>query len=98
MLARQAWLARVGSKGKEPPHALLNEAARLSESLEKQTLSLAKYSAVILALQGLISLESGQWEQALERGQKGQQVIQQFRKLAGDAKVIGGKKLLLSLS
>lgn len=86
MLARQAWLARE-SGGKEPPHELLNEATRLIETLEKRTFALAKYSAVILAIQGLISLEAGRWEQALERGQRGQQVIQQYRSVAGEAKV-----------
>lgn len=63
-------------KGEAPPHEPLNEAAELCAQLEPALE--AKYSALVFALQGTISLEAGRFEEAQERAQKGLTVVRKW--------------------
>ncbi len=87
MLARRAWLVRQ-IKGGAPPHELLNEAAQLSSSLEAKSVGQAKHSAVILAMQGLLSLEAGRADEALEQAAKGQKIVEQYRSMTGESRAL----------
>jgi tetratricopeptide (TPR) repeat protein len=89
LLARRAWLLRQG-KG-TPPHEVLNEAAELSNTLAARSAGQARHSAAILAMQGLLSLEAGLWEEALERAAKGQAVVEQYRAAGGDTRALAAE-------
>lgn len=92
MLTRQAWLLtqQSGATGPAatipaPPHEVLNEAVELIGSLEEKSKSMAKYSAIVLALQALVSLRAGNFVEALERAEKAAKTIEQYRALSGEA-------------
>jgi tetratricopeptide (TPR) repeat protein len=87
LLAKKAWLISQTGTGKGA--AELNEAAALSSSLEEKSKGLAKHSAAILAMQGLLSLQAGDVEKSLERGEMGQKTIEQWRTFTGDTTGLG---------
>lgn len=87
LLARRAWLELAAGRGPSAS-ALLNEAAAVCSALEHKSASLARYGALILALQGVQSLTVGRADEALARAKLGQRTLEQYRQLSGDARAL----------